>query len=160
MSFNHTSFLFHFLVNYHVIVIYRLLDNIIYLTFTLRQMTWDWCLRWLGEHLSHRHLKIVSIISLLLFLILLKCTFYWDFLPCFVSLDPFRTRLEEMNGLATLLCNDKNNHWISLTSLYLHDRYGIDFSSSSQNLEMAMLSFLRVSAVTDILYSFACFNTS
>ena len=104
-------------------------------------MTRDCCLRRLGEHLSHRHLKIVAIISQLLFLILFEGTFYRDFLPCFISLDPLGTGLEEMNGLATLLCNDKNNHWIILTAIYLQDKYGIDFSSSSQNFEIAMLSF-------------------
>ena len=145
MSFNHSSFLIHFLVNYHVIVTWRLRDNVAYLTFTLRQMTWDWCLRRLGEHLCHWHLKIVAIISLLLFLILLKGTFNGDFLPCFISLDPLRARLEEMDGLATLLCNNINIRWIMLTVIYLQDKYGIDFSSSSQNFEIAMLSFFMVS---------------
>ena len=145
MSFNHSSFLIHFLVNYHVIVTWRLRDNVAYLTFTLRQMTWDWCLRRLSEQLSHRHLKIVAIISLLLFLILFEGTFYRDFLPRFISLDSLGARLEEMDGLATLLCNNEINHWIIPTAIYLHDRYGIDFSSSSQNFEIAMLSFFMVS---------------
>ena len=108
-------------------------------------MTWDCCLRRLGEHLCHWHLKIVAIISLLLFLILFKGTFYRDFLPGFISLDPLRTRLEEMDGLATLLCNNENNDWIILKMIYLQDKYGIDFSSSSQNFEIAMLSFFMVS---------------
>ncbi len=50
-----------------------------------------------------------------------------------------------MDGLATLLCIDKNNHCIIVTPIYLQDKYGIDFSSSSQNFEIAILSFFMVS---------------
>ena len=41
---------------------------------------------------------------LLLYLVLLEGSLDWNLLPGLIGLDAFRSRLQEMNSLATLLC--------------------------------------------------------
>ena len=144
------SSLLHFLVDDHIILVRRLQDLTAQLALAFRLVAWDRRLRrlsWDSEHrglyqgLRVRHLWLwVELRSRFLRVLpVLKGAQDGDFLPLLAGGNPLWSTLEEVHRLATLLYSNIMVGWMKNDQEYLHDRYGIDFSSSSQNLEISMV---------------------